>query len=187
MVKSQVIKSQRGSGLFIYICFILLISLAGLKLINNKLSNLTTMKSITKQYHCVKEYTGEVKKHINKISKINKLILMAHYSKEASILIPGYGFVTRQSLKQVEQALMRTQDLIHVSFLKYLFHLNKKGCSLTAHIYKTPFEHNGLFLSRNKSNQAKIREKKWSTFIVSRHLRLHIIHSKENSKVHELL
>ena len=187
MVELRVINSQKGSALLLYICFIYLIYTIGLHLINNKVSNLNEIKSVSKQYQCVKEYTGEFKQHIKKITQINKLILLTHYSTAASILIPGYGLVTRQSFKNVEQALMKTQDILHVSFLKYLYVLNKKGCSLTPQIYKTPFEHSGLFLRRNKTNQAKIRQREWNTYIISRHVRLKIIHSQKESKVQELL
>lgn len=183
MGRFQITKNQHGNITFSGLCLLFILCTIGLGVIKLKIHNLKATKDKTKQFLCVKEYTGSLKEHFKKIQKINRYIKSLNHSKNASLFLPGYGLVARSAFKNIENILIKSQNIIHISYLKYLRGLNKKGCSFSAQIYKTPFRHRGFSLKRNHFNEAIAREKKWSSYIISSSVTLKIVQQKQKSIV----
>lgn len=186
MAKFQIIINEKGSSFLLALFLMFLMSASGLYLLKNKIEIIKIIHNETKQYLCTKEYIGKYTNHINQIDRLNKIIKLIHFAKTTSLFVPGYGTVSYKSFKLIQNSIIRSQDIIHVSYMKYLFQLHKKGCSFTPGLYKTPFEHRGIILKRNASKLAIKRRDEWNIYNLNLKRPLKISHHKNRAFVKEI-
>lgn len=180
------ISNQKGNMTFSGIAFIFVIFSAVILTLENKLLLIKKSKDLGNDYLCTKEYLGEYRSYKNKIEKTNNLIFTLNTTKKASLLIPGFGVVSASQIQKIEHLLMKSQDVIHFSYLKFLFHFRKKRCIFSPNIYKSPSELVLAQLKRDKFNRVILRGDKWNVLLLGKSLKLSITHSKDKDYVQSL-
>lgn len=181
------INNENGNSTLAGVIILLIVFTSALLLINNKLKLIKQTKGISKSFLCTKKYTGIYKRHHQRVQKINHAIFLLNTTKKTSIFIPYIGIVAAKNAQSAEKALILMQNAFHVSYMKNIYSLFRKGCSFTPNIFKTAFVHKGFILERDQFNRAKLRKNKWKVFYISIYQRLKIVHDMERSRVLEFI
>lgn len=135
----------------------------GSTLLAHKLSSIKQSKNQMQNYLCMKEYTGEIKRHNEVIEITNTGIKAANTGTILGLFTSPALALTAKRLKSL---LKRTQDIYHFSFLKKVSSLYSKDCQFTPTAFKTNYQTKSFYLklSRNQSGTVKERKKEWKVY-----------------------
>ncbi len=162
----MLINNDRGSISLLSLTLLLLVTVIGLKLIDNKLTYIKKNKILIRNYLCAKEFNGETKRYIFRIENLNTAIKGLNTSGIVSIIIPGGAIITSASYR-AKKIIQKIQTVLHISYVKNLIVSTSKGCIFSPNAYKTPYRNQVYRLKRNKFGLAKLRSKKWNVYSVS--------------------
>ena len=152
--------NQKGNITLLSLLLFFLISFIGLNLIQRKLIHMKKTKNLMQNYLCMKEYTGEIKRHNEVLEVTNLGIKAANAGKVLGFFTSPTLVISANKLKSI---LKKTQTLYHFSFLKKVSSLYLKDCKFSASAFKTNYLSKGfgIKLERDKFGVVKKREKKW--------------------------
>ena len=116
---------------------------------------------------CAKETRGEMERYLTFMGRTNWGIKNAKRASLIMAFIPGLQGAAVQADK-VKKVLIHAQNLTRIAYLKKIKDLRGKGCPLDPRILITPFEMSVTDYVRDVNDRAKIREKKWSYYLVKK-------------------
>src|SRR5690606_4462362 len=104
-------------------------------------STLNFERSLIRQiqsYRCIQKFHIQLKKHTNKIEKINSLLLLAKASSNLLMIIPGMQSAGLSAAK-IKKALKYAQVALVVSHQKNVLELINRGCPILPNLIKSPY------------------------------------------------
>lgn len=125
------------------------------------------MTSRSKLFLCAKETRGEMERYLIFMGRTNWGIKNAKRASLIMAFIPGLQGGALQADK-VKKILMSAQNVTRVAYLKKLNELREKGCPIDPRLLITPFEMSLTDYVRDINDRAKIRERKWSYYLLKK-------------------
>lgn len=183
--KYPIINNQTGSITLFNLLIVLTITFICLSTVINKIKIIQRSNQISKNYLCMKEYTGELKQHRFVLERANKIIKLSNTGQIVGIFTNPSIAITAQKVKKAAQLAQKTY---HFSFLKNLALLFKKGCVFSPSSTKTNFQSKSVLkLQRDNFGLVKRRKKGWSTYSIGTQNILKASFSKNQVEVEESL
>lgn len=158
--------NEKGSVLLFNLCFILILLSISLSVLQNKIKTIKETNQLAINYLCMKNLTGELKQHKYVMNKGNDVIKLANLGKIVGLFTNPAFTVTAQKVKKATQ---KAQAVYHISYLKNLVFLYRKGCifspssSKTNHLSKSVVK-----LQRNVLGLVKQRKAPWSILSIGK-------------------
>lgn len=161
--------NDKGSSLLSSMLVFLMIAFFGLKILNFKLKTIEDSRYRTNQYLCMKEYNGKTTEYIKFMESINRAIILAKAIEYITWIIPQlrpFVLYARKAGKGISYA----QEAYHFSYLKNYIDWSRKSCYFDPRFFKNPYKmsHYGKLKRDNVTNEAIMREKKWSQILYAK-------------------
>ncbi len=147
-----------------------LVAISGLILLSSLLLNhsFSQMKKRTHLFLCTKEAKGELNNYLKLMGRTNWAIKNAKRASLVMLFIPGLQGAAMEVDKVKRMVKTYQNTIIHVSYLKNLTSLARRGCPIDPRMLITPFELNGLTYRRNSEEAAILRESKWNYLFIKK-------------------
>ncbi len=117
-------------------------------------------------YLCMKTITVNTQKYLKKMKRFNRGIKLAGYSKIVFTLFPQLAVLGASSSESIKRLLQGLQNAYHISYLNKMRKQFSKRCPFNPSLIISPYSTIGLvLLKRDKIGAAKLRKKKWRTYI----------------------
>lgn len=129
--------------------------------------NYSLLEKRTHLFLCLKETRGEFHQFMVFMGRTNWAIKNINRASLIMMFIPGLQGVAMDAQK-AKKYLQYAQEIKVVSYLKILKDLRGKSCPLDPRMVITPFELGTRLLSRDSEGAAKLREKKWTYYFLSK-------------------
>lgn len=159
-------KNEKGNILSFNFLIIFLITTLFLGVLVSKINQIKSTNEILKTYLCMKEATGELKQHNSVINTGNNIIHLANLGQVVGIITNPAIAASSKKIKIVTQ---KAQAIYHISFLKNISLLFKKGCLFSPSIAKTNYlTAKAVRLNRDQLGLVKKRKQNWKFYSVGK-------------------
>lgn len=121
----------------------------------------------TQLFLCTKETKGEFDLYLTFMGRTNWGIKNLKKLSLLMMFIPGLQGAA-SSAEKAKKFLQLSQEMKHISFLKTLSSLKRKGCPLDPRLLISPFQPGPRFFKRDHLGALKLREIKWTYYFLSK-------------------
>lgn len=177
------INNQNGNITLFSLLILLIIAFISMTTISHKLTHMKNLNLTLKNYLCMKELTGEIKRHTEVLEFGNKAIHLANIGQVSGIFTGGSTTIAANRLKKL---VTQGQNIYHFSYLKNLSTIIAKGCKFSIGAFKTNFRNKALYkLERNSLGIVRQRNKRWKVQTYSKVNTLEANYNKKNLEVRD--